>query len=197
MLSACSLGGSTIKEPITFSVLYNNVEDTPFREDWLILDEYYNRKNIVLDVKLGYDDDFENAIALSLMSDEKPDVILKCWPDTVEDYINDGLLLPVSDYTYLMPHFEAYIDQNGLKDDVDQLRVENGKFYILPGYQRQMQVQQWIYRKDAFDEYNLRAPQTYDELFDSLRILKEKFPDSTPITASWGGAHLFSMIGSG
>ncbi|NCB41559.1 MAG: extracellular solute-binding protein [Clostridia bacterium] len=197
ILSACASNDLNAENTITFSVLYNNKENSPFKEDWLILDEYFRAKNVILDVKLGYDSDFENAIELSLLSDEKPDVILKCWPDTVQSYTNEGLLLAISDYMELMPYFKAYVEKNDLEDEINQLRTENGKFYILPGYQRETQVQQWIYRKDLFDENSLKAPRTYDELYNSLRILKAKYPDTTPITASWGGAHLFSMIGAG
>jgi len=130
-------------------------------------------------------------------SDHIPDVILKCWPDTIVSYIEKGLLLPISDYDYLMPHYKAYIEKNDLQDEIEKLRHDNGKYYLLPGYKRETQVQQWIFREDIFADNNISKPETYDELFAALVSLKEKYPDSTPITASWGGAHLFSMVGAG
>jgi len=96
-----------------------------------------------------------------------------------------------------MPFLKSYIESNNLEKELQNLKMENGKYYIFPGFQRKIQVQQWIYRKDVFDENNLEVPKTYDELFDSLVILKGKYPNSTPISATWGGAHLFSMIGAG
>ena len=93
--------------------------------------------------------------------------------------------------------FMAYVKENQLESELDKLRLGNGKYYILPGFQRTVQVQQWIYRRDLFEKHNLGAPATYDELFDALVILKAAYPDSAPITACWGGAHLFAMMGAG
>ena len=196
-LGSCSALHTPEKSPTTISVLYNEKESTPFQEDWLILEEYAQRKNILLDVRPGDDADFDKAIIQTIESGNVPDIILKVWPATIESYAANGVLLPFSDYQEQMPHFQAYIDAHNLGDELDKLRLENGKFYILPGYQRQIQVQQWMYRKDLFDEQGLNAPQTYQQMFEALALLKEKYPDSTPITASWGGAHLLAMMGSG
>ena len=184
-------------EPITFSILYNDVEDSPFQTDWLILDEYLKAKNVVLDVQLGDDTDFENAIKLGLLSENKPDVILKCWPDTIESYIGTGDLLDISKHEALLPYFKTYIEKNDLVSELDSLKTTSGSYYLLPGYQRELQVQQWIYREDVFSKYGLEAPKTYDELFDALLTIKSNEPNTTPITASWGGAHLFAMMGAG
>lgn len=184
-------------DPLVFSVLYNDNKSAPFKEDWQILQTYKERRNVVLDVKLGDNADYEKAIIGTLESGDIPDIILKVWPDTIESYANAGVLLPFSDYEALMPNFTAYIKTHGLQNDLNKLRLNNGKYYILPGYQRKIQVQQWIYRQDIFEKHNLDAPKTYDDLFDLLVKLKEIYPDSTPISASWGGAHLFAMMGAG
>jgi len=183
--------------PVTFTVLYNERSDVPFDENWLILEEYRQRKNVVLDVQTGDDADFEADIALAFASGAPPDIILKVWPDTVEPYAARGLLLPFSDYEHLMPYYQAYIAENQLADELDHLRMEDGKYYLLPGYRRPIQVQQWAYRRDLFDKHNLGVPRTYEALFESLVTLKNIYPETTPITASWGGAHLLAMIGPG
>jgi putative aldouronate transport system substrate-binding protein len=197
LLSGCGSQKPAKAVPRTYSVLYNNVEATPFKSDWLILQEYQKRKNVTLDVKLGDNTAYDKDIARVIESGNIPDIILKCWPDQMEKYANSGVLLPFSDYESLMPNFMAYIKKNKLEGELDKLRLANGKYYILPGYQRDIQVQQWIYRKDAFADNKLSAPKTYDELFDSLVALKMIYPESTPITACWNGAHLFAMMGYG
>ena len=184
-------------EPIVLSVLYNERESVPFQEDWLILEEYKERQNVVLDVRGRDDADFDKAIIQTLESGDIPDIVLKVYPNTIESYAATGILLPFSDYESLMPNFMAYIEEHNLQSEVDRLRLDNGKYYVLPGYQREIQVQQWIYRRDIFEKHDLEMPKTYDELFDSLVFLKEIYPDTTPITACWGGAHLFAMMGAG
>ena len=186
-----------LKEPLVFSVLYNQSESKPFQEDWLILEEYKKRKNVLLDVRLGDDTDYEKAIRQTFETGDIPDIVLKVWPENIEEYAASGLLLPFSDYEDRMPYFKAYIEAHHLADELDKLRLDNGKYYLLPGYQREIQVQQWIYRRDLFEKNGLGQPQTYDELFDALVALKEIDPDTIPITATWGGAHLLAMMGAG
>ena len=185
------------KEPLAFSMLYNESETKPYQEDWLILKEYEQRKNVVFDVRLGNDAEYDKAIQQTFETGNIPDIVLKVWPETVKTYAASGALLPFSDYEDQMPYFQAYIQDHELEGEIDKLRLENGKYYILPGYQREIQVQQWIYRRDLFEEHNLGKPETYDELFDALVTLKELYPESTPLTATWGGAHLLAMMGAG
>ena len=195
--SSCIVPALTPAKPVTLSVLYNDKAADPFKQDWLILEEYKKRQNIVLDVHLGDDAAYDKAVFQAFESGDIPDIILKVWPKTIESYASAGMLLPFSDYEKRMPNFMAYIKKHNLQGELDKLRLKNGKYYILPGYQRTTQVQQWIYRRDVFEKHNLKAPTTYDELFDALVLLKGIYPEATPITASWGGAHLFAMMGAG
>lgn len=73
-------------EPIAFSVLYNEKNATPFQEDWLILDEYAKRRDVVLDVQLADDEDYGNAIIRTIESGNIPDIVLKVWPGQIEEH---------------------------------------------------------------------------------------------------------------
>lgn len=188
---------NSTSSPITFTMLFNETKIDPLKKDWLILKEYEKRKNVVFDIQVADDANYEKAIDLALRTGNPPDIILKVWPQNIIEFANDGYLLPISDYYDQMPYFKAYIESNNLEDELEKLKMKNDKYYILPGFQRKIQVQQWIYRKDLFDENSLEAPKTYDELINSLITLKKKYPNTTPISATWGGAHLFSMIGAG
>lgn len=197
LFSGYSSPESEKQQPVTFSVLYNDVSSSPFQEDWLILEEYEKRKGVTLNVQLGDNDNYERSIIQALESGSVPDIILKVWPHTINQYAANGSLLAFSDYEDEMPYFSAYIEEHNLQKEIDTLRLNNGKYYILPGYQRKIQVQQWIYREDVFIKHNLKTPETYEELYNALLVLKKIYPDSTPLTACWGGAHLFAMMGAG
>ncbi len=197
LLFGCNNMEFTDSTPVTFSVLLNDAEDTPFQENWAILQKYNELQNVTFDIRLGDNKTYGEILQQTLESDDIPDIVLKCWPEQIENYAAAGILLPFSDYEAQMPYFMAYIKEHNLQSELDKLRLKNGKYYILPGFQREIQVQQWIYRKDAFTENNLPMPTTYNELFNSLLKLKEIYPDSTPITATWGGAHLLAMMGAG
>ncbi|MBI9096689.1 MAG: extracellular solute-binding protein [Sphaerochaeta sp.] len=198
VLQGCSQKQKVLEsEPLIFSMLFNETKAAPLKEDWLVLKEYKERKNVMFDIQVADDARYENAITIALETEPSPDIILKVWPQPISEFTNKGFLLPVSDYYDQMPFFKAYIESHDLYNELESLKMKDGKYYLFPGFQRKIQVQQWIYRKDLFEENNLEAPRTYDELFDSLVLLKEKYPFTTPISATWGGAHLFSMIGAG
>ena len=196
LLTGCESQVKSLEAPLTISVLFNNEGSHPFKSDWRILEEYKSRKDVTLDVLLGEDSAYDKSIASTFVSGNIPDVVLKCYPESIEGYAKSGVLLPFSDYENLMPNFMAYIQEHNLQGELDKLRQSDGKVYILPGYQREIQVQQWIYRSDIFVKNNLKMPDTYEEMFDSLVQLKALYPDSTPITACWGGAHLLAMMGA-
>ena len=197
IISGCS---RVIDQPTparVYSILYNDSKTSPLKEDWLILDQYREQRNVSFSFRLGDDSDYAKTLVHTFESGDLPDIILKVWPDEIKTYANAGLLLAFSDYLDRMPYFSAYIADHGLEAELDRFRTSEGKFYLLPGFQRRIQVQQWIYRKDLFAKHDLAAPRTYEELFDSLVMLKELYPDSIPISGGWGGAHLFAMMGAG
>jgi putative aldouronate transport system substrate-binding protein len=195
-LSGCRQG-SEPQESFSFSILYNQNQSRPYQPDWLILSEYQERKNVTLDVRVGDDSDYQKSIDQIFETGEVPDVILKVYPNSIDEYAASGRLLPISDYLELMPYFRQYVSDHQLERELEKLKLENGKYYILPGYQRKIQVQQWIYRKDLFEKHEIKTPQTYQDILSSLKTLKEFYPESTPITATWGGAHLWAMMGAG
>ena len=184
-------------QPIVFSVLYNESTETPFQEDWLILQEYARRRGVQLDIIVGDDENYAPAVATALESGQAPDIILKVWPEEAERYAASGMLLPFSEYGDFMPYFRAYIEERNLEGEIESLQAADGKLYILPGFQRGTQVQQWIYREDLFSAHALATPETYDELYDALLLLRNLYADSSPLSACWGGAHVLAMMGAG
>lgn len=185
------------KESIVFSMLYNDKDSAPLRKDWLILTEIAKRKNITFKITTGPDSNYMPSVDAAINSADVPDIILKVWPAAIAPFAATGQLLPINDYEYLLPNYMNYQKTGGLRDKIDALRDKNGNYYILPGFQREIQVQQWIYRQDLFEAYKIREPRTYDELYSALLILKGIYPNSRPLTACYGGAHLFAMMGAG
>lgn len=191
-----SMAATTSIPPVTFSLLHNEKEGIPYRQDWITVQEILQRKNVRFSVRSVPDAQYGSVLPGIFASGNIPDIILKVWPDQLAKAGSEGLLLPVNDYEHLLPNFRRYIKENGLQSEVDALRDEHGNYYLLPGFQREIQVQQWIYRKDLFDKHGLGVPATFEELLQDLVILKKLYPSSRPLTACWAGAHLFAMGGS-
>lgn len=182
--------------PTQISVLYNERASAPYREDWLVVQEYLSRRGVALAVTTGDDADYETAVHRVFASAVVPDIVLKVWPETVQSYAVGGELLSVGDYEDRLPEYQAFIDRHNLAAEIDRLRIDDGRYFVFPGYQRPIQVQQWVYRRDLFERHDIPVPATFDEMLDALVVLKEEYPESTSITADWGGAHLFAMLGA-
>ena len=178
-------------------MLYNDKDTAPLRRDWLVLSEIAARRNVTFKIISGSDSNYLPAIESAMNSGDVPDIILKVWPATAAPFAAAGQLLPINQYEYLMPNYSRYIKTGGFQEDVDKLRDERGNYYVLPGFQREIQVQEWIYRRDTFRDAKLPEPKTYNELYVGLLALKRKYPESRPLTACYGGAHLFAMMGAG
>ena len=51
-----------------------------------------------------------------------------------------------------------------------------------------------MYRKDIFESFNLKVPETLDEVYDAALMLKELYPSSYPVCLR-DGLERINMIG--
>ena len=178
-------------------MLYNDRDTVPLRKDWLVLSEIAKRKNITFKITTGPDSKYLPSVYAAINSADVPDIILKVWPAEVVPFASTGQLLPINKFEYLLPNYMNYLKNSDLRKEIDALRDKNGNYYILPGFQREIQVQQWVYRQDLFEMHKIGEPRSYDELYNALVTLKSIYPNSRPLTACYGGSHLFAMMGAG
>ncbi len=113
------------------------------------------------------------------------------------EYVNKGLLTPLApfitnarladpgyDFDDLIP---AYVGTTGLV---------GGKKGYLPGVSAALygipfgsETSILAYRKDIFDKYGLKAPETYDDMLKAARIIKEKEPGMYGVTSRGASGH--------
>src|SRR5690606_679699 len=53
-------------------------------------------------------------------------------------------------------------------------RFSDNKLYYIPGKRTLKVNSSWKYRKDLFDSYNLKFPQTANEMYAAAKTIKEK-----------------------
>ncbi len=105
----------------------------------------------------------------------------------------------VSDF---MPNYNKWVE--GLSDDdyvnfIQARKSADGKIYYTPmvGRDTTEGVMSWIYRKDIFEKHNLKAPTTFDELYEVAKQLKALYPNSYPLCMRNGlGHNLFTLAPS-
>ena len=187
--------GMTFKasEPVNFSMLWTDWPDTPVEDSWLLFDEIEKRTNVSLDLThIPFSDAVEKR-SLLISAGDSPQIIPLVYTGDEKQFAASQAVLPLSDYEDMMPHFQKYVEEWDLRDMVDNLRQADGKYYMMPGLQEvSAPVFTLIIRKDIFDEVGAEIPDTWDELRDGLRKIKQKYPDSYPLADGFEGASMLN-----
>ena len=136
--------------------------------------------------------DYNTVLNLRLNSGEFPDLI-QINKNTVNTFADQGLFVNLADYLDQMPNLQKWIDK--IPSIYNDSVTEEGDMYSITTFNTRGQVpRQPIYREDLFTAEGLEAPATIDELYNSLVILKEKYPNSLPIINRWGSGNLIGHV---
>lgn len=182
--------------PTTVSMLYRDNANYPYKPDWQVLELIKEHTGVTLDIQAVPSSDYETKKQLVFNSGNIPDIINTF--SKTQDALS-GLLLPISDYEDDVPNYKAYIKDHNFRENIDNTRLSDGKYYTLPvkALDTRLQDQQWLVRKDILEKNNLPIPTTLDELHDVGVKLKELYPDSTPITNRFGSGNFINGISRG
>jgi putative aldouronate transport system substrate-binding protein len=187
-------------QPLTFSVLYNNHPNYPLKEDWLFWSELSKRTNVTLQPTAVPLSDYEQKRSVLIASGDAPFIIPKTYHPQENAYVSSGAIIPVSDYLDLMPNFKEKIDKWSLKPEIDTLRQENGKYYLLPGlHEKPWQDYSIAVRTDILQQLGLQVPKTWDDVYTMLKAMKSAHPDSIPFSDRFSkptpGGNLLGILG--
>ena len=74
------------------------------------------------------------------------------------------------------------VEKLGLKDDVEELALKDGKRYFMPQlFDQPFYDGGLIMRQDYLEEKGFDAPKTFDDLYEILKAYKAEHPDSYPL----------------
>ncbi|MFC7406866.1 extracellular solute-binding protein [Georgenia alba] len=165
-------------QDLTFTMLFPEWPEVPFRRDWMIWEEIARRTRVSLDCTIVPLSDYVNKRSLLLNAGDAPMLIPLTYPGEETPFAPSNSILPVSDYIDLMPNLRARIQEWNLEPDIDRLRQTDGRYYVLPGlYEVPEPGFSLIYRLDVLDELGLPVPETWDDVRASLEAMKERYPD--------------------
>ncbi|MDO7908884.1 extracellular solute-binding protein [Paenibacillus sp. JX-17] len=170
-------------EPFDLSILFSDQPAYPYKKDWLLFQKITELTGVTLKPTIVPMSDYSQKRSLLISSGDAPLVIPKTYPGEEAPFVSSGAILPVSDYTDLMPNYTDKVKKWGLETELDGLRQEDGKYYVLPGLHEEV----WpdytlLVRTDVFKKNNIAIPTTWDELYTSLKKLKEIYTESIPFS---------------
>lgn len=129
--------------------------------------------------------EMEDGVFLQMIVDQDlPDITYLNANMYGNDYGPQGAFINILEYLDQMPNLKAYLKANPAY--VKHFLAENGALYHIPvgtgGENRNLSTAAYafIYREDIFQKHNLTFPTTREEFVETLRTLKQIYPNSYP-----------------
>ena len=179
--------GKIFADGTEISIAISSDPTWPNRDDWKLWQYIQEATGAKLTVQAIPTEDYQTKVSLMMSSPEKlPDLLHITQKKMVDQNANMGALLAFDDNLDKLPNYQKFIDtlsENEAKDVVNTHRCADGKIYNGPAYGTQTvnNARAWMYRKDIFEKNNLEIPQTYDELYEVCKKLKQIYPTSYPL----------------
>ncbi len=185
-------------EPTELGILWTDWPEVPIKDSWQLFDEIEERTNVrLVPTHVPFSDRVEKQ-GLLISAGDAPPLIPLTYTGDERQFAASQSVLPLSDYAEYMPNFEHYVDEWDVREMVDTLRQEDGKYYMTPGLQEvSVPVFSLIIRKDVFDEVGAGVPETWDDLRDALVKIKEEYPDSYPLGDGFEGSSMLNYAAHG
>ena len=123
-----------------------------------------------LDIFWEEKENFITSLSTTLLTGihEMPD-ILNASDFGIMDLADDGSVIPLDDYLYLIPNIVAAVGE----DRMSYLRQVDGHIYTIPSVINVPGAQTMMIRKDWLDKLGLSEPQTRDEWLNLWRAIRD------------------------
>lgn len=174
-------------EPVEFGLFYRDHPNYPLDEDWLMLQELEANQKVTFDFVSAPLSEWDQRKSLVIGAGDAPDIISVTYPGQEVSFVAGGAILPASDFVQYMPNYMDKIEKWDMAADLDQLRQEDGKYYLFPGLREEPRAEySFAVRSDIWEELGLSLePETFDEFKEQLQTVKEAYPDLYPMTDRW------------
>jgi len=168
----------------TLTALLDNNATFPYSEDWPVWKWLKEKTGVTLEVQTP-SGKLSESLNLVIASKSMPDLMYMLNRRESNKFGQDGALVNILEYIEDMPNLKKWMEQ--YPEEAKAALSADGKMYMFPnqGFGETNRMV-WMYREDVFKKEGLSAPSTYEELYDVLKALKAKYPDSYPLTIRYG-----------
>lgn len=151
-------------------------------------------------IEIGSNGNAKQKFGTMIASKELPDVIMMDRGSTeYKTMVENGLLVPLNDYYEKYPVLRDLIDDSTF----NMLTHEDGNIYVMPNWfdsernPYKYSNTGWTVNKTIYRELGEPALNTLDDLYEYLKLVKNKYPNVTPLEtgiAMNGVNMLFKLI---
>ncbi len=210
-LAACAkVTGSTDlsqidpSEPLTaedvISIMIPSSASWPIKEDYVLWDYMEEGSGATLEIIPIPDVEAATKYTLLFAARENlPGIMAFAANNGPNAYAGEGIIA-LDDLSDFMPVYNAWLESLSEEEyniAVKPRKCADGKIYYTPGTGREgkTRMRAWLYREDIFKKHNLKAPETFEELYVVCKELKALYPDSYPFCTR-SMSYLFNIPGS-
>lgn len=192
-------GGKLFSSPTEISIVIGSHSSWPYNESWKLWQYFQEATGATFHIQAIPSTEIDTKINLMMASpDTLPDLLHTINKPIVDQQAASGALIAVDDYRDIMPSFNAYLeslDPAVAEELLAQRKSGDGKVYFPPvtGTDTVTNLRSWIYRKDIFDQHDLKPPETMNELYETAQKLKEIYPGSYPLAFRSGLSQITVM----
>ncbi len=164
------------KQEIT--MFTDSFHDTwPYKEDWAVWDWIEEATGVRIKAEIAAPSLFTESLNLQIASNTLPDLVFVY--GEINQLGQDGVFLNIMDYLDKMPNVKRFYEENPrIKQAVT---LPEGEIYLLPRTGSDItDYRIWFNDKDIFEKHQLKQPETWQELYDASKQLKQIYPDSYP-----------------
>ncbi len=170
-------------EKIEFTV----ASQSPDVASTLFFTEFEKRTGVDLEITVVSPSSTQNRTSVMLASKKLPH-ILSLSPEQASQVGAEGALVKLDENIDEMPNFKEIFYDNPEKyntvDFVEWIKSADGHLYQFPVWDIQRDVNHGLlYRKDIFDKHGIEMWNSTEEFYQTLKKLKELYPNSTPLSS--------------
>ncbi|MFE5323892.1 extracellular solute-binding protein [Paenibacillus sp. NPDC056579] len=168
----------------TFTALLDNNATFPYSKDWPFWKWLEEKTGVTLQVQTP-SGKLTDSLNLTIASNNLPDLMSMPSRRDSDRFGQQGALVNILDYLDQMPNLKKWIEK--YPDEAKAMLAADGKMYMFPnqGFGETNRMI-WMYREDIFKKHGLTMPKTYEELYQTMKKLKEAYPDSYPLSLRFG-----------
>ncbi|NLG52891.1 MAG: extracellular solute-binding protein [Clostridiales bacterium] len=180
--------GKLFTEPTEISIFIASHRSWPYNADWKIWKYFQEATGATFNLVVVPDTETSTKITLMMADKSSMTDLLHLWGDKrhVDRYASSGAFIALNENEDKLPNYTAFwntFPEEERREIMSMRMANDGNVYCAPVYGTHTVFNRrgWMYRKDIFDKHGLKVPETYEELYQTAKKLKELYPESYPI----------------
>lgn len=155
--------------------------------------------NLVLERTLIPSSDYQTKMSLLFASGEPPEYLESLRPEwKLNEWSSAGYIkgFSVDEMKAKFPNYYKIWTEEEWRTVYGNIQFSDGKVYYMPGKRPSKANMAWVYRKDTFEQLGLTYPKTTEEIYNALKMIKDKTGKVPYVSAGSGsGATLWAFTG--